>query len=278
MLDLPTLFADQLCKDSGVPREPDGFVGASQMHSRSETCFKKHQMDIIRAPRIPREYPLPIAIALMRGTVLHQVITDLSKNLPVVSENNVRMVDEAHMLSGSADFIMWDAEKRSYVVELKSMRPDQYRFLTKPVSRHIYQVHVYMMLSGVRDAIIHYIPHANEPDDDLLALLKRAQKKAAGLGGDLSNFQQRIATLIADMGDWKAGRRTEPVALGKQFVVPYSEEIAEEIRGIMREVLDGVERRVWLEKNLDNCMLCPYATPCLTGVSFNECDQRSPTE
>lgn len=273
-IDLPKQFAEAACAAAGVPRDPDGYVGASQMRPREDTCFKKHQFDLLKTERAPRSLPFPIALALLRGTVVHAVLTDLSAKLPVASENNVRMVADDLMLSGSSDFMFHD-ELGAVVGELKSMRPEQYRYLARPVLKHIYQVHVYMMLSGARRSIIYYVPHSNEVEDDLPAMLKRAYAKAKGLGGPLQDVQRKIAAILSDLGEWKVTKKAESSELGKQFVVEFDEKIATEIRGIMADVVAGVDRREWLSKQLDNCAICPHIVPCYREDTFESCDKRA---
>lgn len=274
-INLPTQFAEVLCAEAGRPRSPDGFVGASQVRPRGDTCFKKLQFHLLKTTPIERPLPFTLALALLRGTVVHNVITNLSGKLPLKVESDVRMVDEATGLSGSADFIMRSDDSGAVVVELKSISPEQFRYLSKPVTKHIYQVHVYMMLSGARKAIVYYVPHSNEQDDDVLASLKRAHKKAQGLGGPLSGVHKKIAEVMSDIGEWKVSKKSEPTVLGRQFEVEFDQAIADEITETMGEVRSSLSTGEWLPKNLDNCELCPFASPCFAGATMSHCDKRS---
>lgn len=274
-LELPKLFADAACIEAGKPREPNGYVGASSMVPREDTCFKKHQFARLKTPVHEKKLELPLAVALLRGRVMHAVLTELSGKLPVSTENNVSMVADALGLSGSADFLFHPTTEPSSVVELKSLAPEKYRYLTKPVVKHVYQVHVYMMLSGCRKAYLYYVPHAVEPQDDLVHLLKRAQKTAQGLGGSTGPMVlRRITEILQDLGEWKLVKKPDP-ALGRQFEVPFDEKIEAEIISIMKDVNEGINRGEWLKKNLDNCELCPWALPCFRGDEFNVCDKRA---
>lgn len=269
----PLLFAKAAIEAASEVRAPSGFIGASALGPKSKVCLRKFQYTVLKTPRNKTNPELPMAISLTRGTITHDMVTGLAERIDEVDlEANTLYVLKDLLQRGELDFEFELPEEDGgrTVLELKTIDPDIYHAARLPLIRHVYQVHSYMMGRGAKQAIIYYIPHLDKPQDDLVTLLRKAERRA---GGEILNVIQQA---IALTGHARPMRPQAPKELGSQFLVDFDEVIAQDIRGQMAEVEKANEERIFLPKNLDNCTLCPYTLPCMKGETFGNCDRREP--
>lgn len=266
---LPALFATAIMDEVTKPREITGLVGGSSFGPRADMCLKKLQFLTLRTPMNRTNPPLNLAFTLFRGTVLDELVKKLSAKLELPLEPDVYGKDEENLLGGTLDFILHLPEEDGglTVVELKSISPDQYRYMRGPLPKHLYQVALYMHTTGARQAILYYVPHQDDVAADPISLLKKAVRGSSGeLQADIEAVVNKYSHLTALVPEVKE--------LGRQYLVKYDQKVVDEILGAMAEVKEANDAGVWLGKQVKQCGLCPHTVPCYANATVAECDKR----
>lgn len=268
---LPTLLREAALRQARLPRPTDGYIHASSLGPNAKRCDKRLQFEYLLADVHETNATDVTAIALLLGTSVHAAIDALMGDISLSTETNVQLWDDKLFLAGSADHIIRDAEGVPWIVEVKTVAEEQYRYLKNPLPRHIWQVHAYMLMAGVAGAILYYLPkgdpaHTKDPSTHL----RRAVRGLEDL--DLKGQIERF--LLHNAG--KA-----PVAdteIGRQFVVPRDGAVILEIERLCEEVMRASGEQRWLPANQDLCSLCPFVQPCWRGDTIEQINHRQKEE
>ena len=265
--DVSKMLGDAAIVAANEPRSASGYIGASSLRPRQKACLKMYQFAVLRTPRDPSKADLGLAVRLLRGTAMHDAVTRASRYADGKFEPAVTGRNWDLRIAGEADFLVRHGpDNELVVVELKTIDPDLFAFTNKPQDAHIYQVHAYMMLLGAKKAVVLYVPHNDEEGRDPITLLRQAMRRSAG------KLRDAIETVI---NEYPLEEKRPPTkALGKSFNIIYDDVVADDIKGMSRDVLAAVDRKEWLGTNRDRCGLCPYTEPCWKQESMDACDRR----
>lgn len=136
--DLASLLADSLARDR---RPPDGLL-----HCSGDLCAPLRHVMLKAAGAPSAENDLASAVRLRIGTDLHTYFErSVLRGIPAMTEVKLDPWLPRGW-SGTADWILWDAERRAFVLgDLKSVRPEGMQFILKGGAKneHIHQLSAY---------------------------------------------------------------------------------------------------------------------------------------
>ena len=267
--DLSSLFTQALLEIGRRPRPADGYIHASSIQPPGDVCLKRLQFEYLKADVNPTNAPPPLVWGLMRGSAVHEALEKAAPFLPHPVEIEVTYIDDENSISATIDILLrYGGGVKP--VELKSCSAKSYRFLSKPYPRNIWQVQTQLLVSGLDEAFIYYVPTAEPESDSLPDLLRRAHKIAPA-GSDIHSGLTKIVRSLPVLTeqDGNGGNVS-----GKVFPVARDESIIGKIRGMAKDVKDACGVGGWLDTNTSNCALCPFTKPCYGNATVAQVSRR----
>lgn len=262
--NIPKLLKKAIEEKVKVPRKGDGFIHASSLGPEKRRCDKRLQFERLGIDENYVNPNLKVGTALLLGSSTHSVVDDIMQYTGLAVESNVHFWSDRLGLAGTADHIIRE-NSVPWILEVKTIAADTYGFLRKPQDRHVWQVHAYMLLSGIPRSIIYYIPKGELVQDSPQTYLKRALR-----GVDDAALRQAIEDFLEK--NKKPGSTTTQTtdSIGCQFVVEQDDEITKAIESICTLVDEANSAKKWLDKNISMCDLCPYSKPCWKNLTVSE--------